>query len=91
MGTLIVSGGPEPAFIGRLSGRENFNGIIDELAFYNFALKADEINEHHEHARGHTGQATHRVATEIQRVSESLIRPRRVPLSRPMAPNSDEP
>jgi hypothetical protein len=51
VGTLIVSGGPEPAFIGSLSGRENFNGVIDELALYDFALTADEITEHHERAR----------------------------------------
>lgn len=51
VGTLIVSGGPEPAFIGSFSGRENFNGVIDELALYDFALTADEITEHHERAR----------------------------------------
>ena len=51
VGTLIVSGGPEPAFIGSLNGRENFHGVIDELALYDFALTADEIAEHHERAR----------------------------------------
>ncbi len=50
-GTLIVSGGPEPAFIGSHIGNENFHGVIDELALYDFALTADEIAEHHEHAR----------------------------------------
>ena len=51
-GTLIVSGGPEPAFIGSMQhGRENFHGVIDELALYDFALTADEITEHHERAR----------------------------------------
>ena len=35
--------GPEPAFIGSHIGNENFNGVIDELAFYNFALTAEEI------------------------------------------------
>ena len=50
-GTLIVSGGPEPAFIGSHSGRENFHGVIDELALYDYALTADEIAEHHERAR----------------------------------------
>jgi ferric-dicitrate binding protein FerR (iron transport regulator) len=50
-GTLIVSGGPEPAFIGSHSGHENFNGVIDELALYDFALTADEIAEHHERTR----------------------------------------
>jgi ferric-dicitrate binding protein FerR (iron transport regulator) len=50
-GTLIVSGGPEPAFIGSHSGHENFHGVIDELALYDFALTADEIAEHHGRAR----------------------------------------
>jgi len=55
-GTLIVSGGPEPAFIGshighENIGHENFNGVIDELALYDFALTPDEIAEHHERAR----------------------------------------
>jgi ferric-dicitrate binding protein FerR (iron transport regulator) len=50
-GTLIVSGGPEPAFIGSMTGRENFHGVIDELALYDFALTADEIAEHHGRAR----------------------------------------
>ena len=50
-GTLIVSGGPEPAFIGSHIGIENFNGVIDELALYDFALTADEIAEHCERAR----------------------------------------
>ena len=50
-GTLIVSGGPEPAFIGSMMGHENFHGVIDELALYDFALTADEITEHHERAR----------------------------------------
>ena len=50
-GTLIVSGGPEPAFIGSQMGNENFHGVIDELALYDFALTADEIAEHHERAR----------------------------------------
>jgi hypothetical protein len=53
-GTLIVSGGPEPAFIGSLSGHENFHGVIDELALYDFALTANEIAEHHE--RAHRGE-----------------------------------
>jgi hypothetical protein len=50
-GTLIVSGGPEPAFIGSMNGYENFHGVIDELALYDFALTADEIADHHERAR----------------------------------------
>ena len=50
-GTLIVSGGPEPAFIGSHIGHENFHGVIDELALYDFALTPDEIAEHHERTR----------------------------------------
>ena len=50
-GTVVLSGGPEPAFIGSHLGIENFNGVIDELAFYNFALTAEEIAEHHRRAR----------------------------------------
>ena len=50
-GTLIVSGGPEPAFIGSHIGNENFHGVIDELALYDFALTADEIAEHHARTR----------------------------------------
>jgi hypothetical protein len=50
-GTLIVSGGPEPAFIGSHSGHENYRGVIDELALYDFALTAEEIAEHHGRAR----------------------------------------
>jgi hypothetical protein len=50
-GTLIVSGGPEPAFIGSMNGYENFHGVIDELALYDFALTADEIADHHERTR----------------------------------------
>jgi ferric-dicitrate binding protein FerR (iron transport regulator) len=50
-GTLIVSGGPEPAFIGSHIGIENFHGVIDEVALYDFALTADEIAEHHARTR----------------------------------------
>jgi hypothetical protein len=50
-GTLIVSGGPKPAFLGSFEGRENFHGVIDEVALYDFALTPDEIAEHHERAR----------------------------------------
>jgi hypothetical protein len=46
-GSLIVSGGPEPAFIGSHCGTtENFAGAIDELSLYDFALSADEVAEH---------------------------------------------
>jgi hypothetical protein len=46
-GSLIVSGGPEPGFIGSHRGIENFTGSIDELSLYDFALSADEVTEHH--------------------------------------------
>lgn len=46
-GSLIVSGGPEPAFIGSSRGAENFTGSIDELSLYDFALTAEEVAEHH--------------------------------------------
>jgi hypothetical protein len=45
-GSLIVSGGPEPAFIGSSRGTENFAGTIDELSLYDFALTAEEVAEH---------------------------------------------
>jgi hypothetical protein len=45
-GSLIVSGGPEPAFIGSHRGTENFTGAIDELSLYDFALTAEEVAEH---------------------------------------------
>ena len=45
-GSLIVSGGPEPAFIGSHRGIENFTGMIDELSLYDFALTTDEVAEH---------------------------------------------
>jgi ferric-dicitrate binding protein FerR (iron transport regulator) len=46
-GSLIVSGGPEPAFIGSNRATENFTGSIDELSLYDFALTAEEVAEHH--------------------------------------------
>jgi hypothetical protein len=45
-GSLIVSGGPDPAFIGSNRGAENYTGLIDELSLYDFALTADEVAEH---------------------------------------------
>ncbi|MDF1744735.1 MAG: hypothetical protein P1V19_13650, partial [Gimesia sp.] len=56
VGTMIISGGPTPAVIGNLIsgqgetlvGREPFNGIIDEVAFYDFALDAATIATHFE-------------------------------------------
>jgi len=46
-GSLIVSGGPQPAFIGSNRTHENFTGTIDELSLYDFALSADEVATHH--------------------------------------------
>lgn len=51
VGTLILSGGPAPDDIGNTRNYEPFNGIIDEFAFYDFALTADEISEHYENAQ----------------------------------------
>jgi hypothetical protein len=46
-GTLIVSGGTAPVMIGNLpAGIEPFRGLIDEVAFYDFALSAAEVAEH---------------------------------------------
>lgn len=45
-GSLIVSGGPAPAFIGSSRGAENFTGSVDELSLYDFALTAEEVAEH---------------------------------------------
>lgn len=51
IGSLIMSGGPAPATIGSLDGRENFHGVIDEVALYDFALTAEEIAHHAARAR----------------------------------------
>jgi hypothetical protein len=51
VGSLIMSGGPAPATIGSLDGRENFHGVIDEVALYDFALTAEEIAHHSARAR----------------------------------------
>jgi len=50
-GTIILSGGPAPAFVGSSVGQENFTGGIDEVAIYDFALTAGEIAEHASRAR----------------------------------------
>ena len=49
-GTRIISGGPGGATIGNNPGTgvEPFTGIIDELAFYNFALPPGEVLNHFE-------------------------------------------
>lgn len=51
VGSLIMSGGPAPATIGSLDGRENFHGVIDEVALYDFALTGEEIALHAARAR----------------------------------------
>ena len=42
----IVSGGGAIAYIGSSNGGENFNGTIDEFAFWNRALSTQEITAH---------------------------------------------
>lgn len=46
LGTLVLSGGPSEARIGNHQKVEPFNGVIDELALYPFALSAGEISLH---------------------------------------------
>lgn len=54
IGTMIISGGSATAVIGNLiagegeslTGREPFNGVIDEVAFYGFALDAKTVSAH---------------------------------------------
>jgi hypothetical protein len=55
VGTLILAGGPATAEIGSHRGHENFTGVIDEMALYDFALSADEVAEHE--ARMRAGDA----------------------------------
>ena len=50
VGTLIISGGPVRAQIGSHRKVEPFNGVIDEVAFYDFALTQEEISAHHRNA-----------------------------------------
>ena len=45
-GSLIISGGPEAAEIGNFRQREPFDGVIDEVAFYDFALTPAEVAAH---------------------------------------------
>ncbi|MCB1096303.1 MAG: LamG domain-containing protein [Verrucomicrobiae bacterium] len=46
-GTLVVSGGGAPAYIGNTNGGgEPFTGTIDEFAFWTRALSAEEIADH---------------------------------------------
>ncbi len=47
---LILSGGPAAAEIGNYIRREPFQGVIDEVAFYDFALTPEEIALHHNNA-----------------------------------------
>ncbi|MFH1299933.1 MAG: LamG domain-containing protein [Planctomycetota bacterium] len=56
VGTMIISGGSTPAVIGNLIterfdslvGREPFTGVIDEVAFYDYALDPAIIAAHYE-------------------------------------------
>lgn len=49
-GTRILTGGPEPAAIGNKLNRDAtegpYKGVIDEFAFYDFALPSGEIEQH---------------------------------------------
>jgi len=51
IGTLILNGGPTAAEIGNHFHSEPFTGTIDEVAYYDFALTADEIAAHHDQAK----------------------------------------
>ncbi|QDV52987.1 LamG-like jellyroll fold domain-containing protein [Gimesia fumaroli] len=55
VGTMIISGGSKPAVIGNLIsdrfetliGREPFTGVIDEVAFYDYALDPATVAAHY--------------------------------------------
>ncbi|MCA9015687.1 MAG: LamG domain-containing protein, partial [Planctomycetaceae bacterium] len=55
VGTMIISGGSKPAVIGNLItdrfetlvGREPFSGVIDEVAFYDYALDPATVAAHY--------------------------------------------
>jgi len=49
-GTLLLNGGPALAEIGNHGSFEPFTGIIDEVAYYDFALTDEEIALHYERA-----------------------------------------
>jgi hypothetical protein len=51
-GALITSGGGANAFIGSSAGGENFDGVIDEVAFWNRGLTASEIAAHYANILG---------------------------------------
>jgi hypothetical protein len=46
VGSLVLSGGPAPAEVGNTRRHEPFHGILDEVAFYDFALTSDEVAAH---------------------------------------------
>lgn len=50
-GSLVLAGGPARPWIGSHRGRENFRGVIDDVAIYDFALTPDEVVEHWRRAR----------------------------------------
>jgi hypothetical protein len=49
-GALVLNGGPTLAEIGNHESFEPFTGVIDEVAYYDFALTPDEIASHYERA-----------------------------------------
>ena len=49
-GRMILNGGPAPAEIGNYWSFEPFHGVIDELAYYDFALTASEVAAHYRQA-----------------------------------------
>lgn len=44
-GSVILNGGPAPAIIGNWRNREPFNGLIEALGFFDFALAEEEVAE----------------------------------------------
>lgn len=45
-GSKLASGGTQPTYIGAVNVNETFTGTIDEVAIYNSALSAEEIEKH---------------------------------------------
>lgn len=50
-GTLILNGGPAVTEIGNFRQCEPFNGVIDEVAYYDFALTAVDIAAHYKNVK----------------------------------------
>lgn len=74
-GAQILSGGSSPAVLGNLSShREPFHGVIDEFAFYDFALRPEEVAAHYanvQQGENYFGKAAARLKGERW---ESLVR-----------------